>query len=697
MKARTCPIQFAFAFGLLLTTGCREGERGRAAPGTAEITGPVTFNEHVAPILHQHCAPCHWPGGAAPHSLLTYEETEPLAPLIAVVTANRKMPPWLPAPDIIGFADDRSLGDHEIDLLRRWAESGTRGDNSVRVTPPPPPEDWPLGEPDLIVRMAEPYQPEMGRHDVFRNIVIPVPVQGVKYVRAVDLQPGSPKVVHHAQIMVDSTGTSRQIDAADPEPGFDGMVHAKGAENPRGFFLGWTPGMVPFEGSEEMAWPISDATDLVLMLHLRPKPESEPIQAQIGLYFADKPPTRIPQIIKLGSPTIDIAPGESDYTVEDSYQLPVDVYALRVYPHAHYLGKRMEGYAILPDGTKRWLLLIEDWDFNWQDEYRYAEPIFLPKGSRLIMRFTFDNSADNPQNPNHPPVRVVYGPESKDEMGEFLLQVLPRNNSDAAALRDNFRQKELRWQTELLRHLLRFEPDDPSLHYQLALNLQWLGTSEESAAEYERALALDPDDDMAHNNLGTVLQELGRLQEATRHYQQSLELNPTQASVHTNLGSALQALGDQDGAMRHYRSAIELDPDYPQARGRLAFALAQQGKIREALDHFREAIRLDPDWVAPRFGAAWALATDSDSTIRDPAEALRLAKSAAEMSDRRDATVLDALAAAYAATGDFDQAVSVGEEAYWLAIAKGQESLARTIESHMRLYRRGEPFVQPAR
>ena len=176
-----------------------------------------------------------------------------------------------------------------------------------------------------------------------------------------------------------------------------------------------------------LSWELRPNTDLVLQLHLHPSGKPEQVQPSVGFYFTGEPPTNTPFRLNLNPLTLDIPAGASDYSVEDNYRLPVDVELLGVLPHAHYLAKRMEGYAVLPDGSRHDLLLIKDWDFNWQGDYRYAHPVHLPKGTTLAMRFAYDNSSKNVRNPNHPPRRVRYGLQTTDEMAELWFQVLPRN------------------------------------------------------------------------------------------------------------------------------------------------------------------------------------------------------------------------------------------------------------------------------
>lgn len=392
-----------------------------------------TFTRDVAPILFENCASCHRPGGSGPFSVLSYESVHPHAEAIAEQTRSRRMPPWLPSGDRT-FEGERRLQESEIDLLQRWASAGApEGARAHLPAPPAPTPAWPLGEPDLILEAPEYMVPPEGR-DLYRNLVLPVTLDSLRFVRAVDLRPGARAAVHHARLMVDTTGLSRKKDAADAGPGFDGMEGGTHARNPPGHFVGWTPGRVPHAGYPEMAWPLVPGSDLVLQLHLRPDGRSPVVRSRVGLYLADAPPSRPSALVSLGTEIIDIPPGESAHLVSDTFRLPVPVTVLSVYPHAHYLGKTMEGLAHLPGGDTETLIRIDDWDFDWQDEYRLARPLELPAGTLLEMRFTYDNSADNPQNPHHPPRRVRYGSTSTDEMADLLVQVAPANADNAQTL-----------------------------------------------------------------------------------------------------------------------------------------------------------------------------------------------------------------------------------------------------------------------
>ena len=209
-------------------------------------------------------------------------------------------------------------------------------------------------------------------------------------------------------------------------------------QDPDGHFIGWAPGRGPIIAPDGLPWRLDPSTDLVVELHLLPGKAPVAVQPQVGLYFTDKPPAGTPVLIVMGNKAIDIPAGATDYAIEDSYELPVDASVLSVYPHAHYLGKEMTVRAVLPDGGTKTLIHIPRWSFHWQQDYRYVTPIALPRGTRITMRYTYDNSDANDDNPSHPPRRVKAGPQSSDEMGNLGLQLLPRNAADAATLATSF-------------------------------------------------------------------------------------------------------------------------------------------------------------------------------------------------------------------------------------------------------------------
>src|SRR3989442_6836953 len=221
---------------------------GRASPAEPALQAP-TYTKDIAPLLAERCGICHIAGGPAPFSLLTYADSKRHATEITALTRTRYMPPWKADPDNGPFVGQHPLTDAEIDRIQQWVAGGApEGDEgNARAATPPPSADskasgWRLGPPDLIVTLPQPYSLQAEGTDVFRIFVIPLPVTKTRFVRGLEFRTGNPRV-HHANIRLDKTGASRALDAADPGPGYSGLI-ARSANYPEGHFLGWTPGQV---------------------------------------------------------------------------------------------------------------------------------------------------------------------------------------------------------------------------------------------------------------------------------------------------------------------------------------------------------------------------------------------------------------------------------------------------------------------
>jgi Tfp pilus assembly protein PilF/mono/diheme cytochrome c family protein len=585
----------------------------------------VTFNKDVAPILFANCAKCHRPGEVAPFSLLTHADAAKRGKRIADVTRDRHMPPWLPERGDFPLVGERRLRDSEIDTLQRWVAQGMPEGNAADLPPPPAWTDgWQIGKPDVILTPPRPFEAPASDEDIYRNIVLRSPLKAGAFVRAVEFRTnGAP--IHHAVIRVDTTQASRRRDGQDGRPGFDGMMWDN-AQDPEGHFIGWAPGRGPIQSPDGMPWRLDADADLVIELHLVPTRKPVAIQPTIGLLLTDAPPVRTPLTLKMGSKLIDIPAGQADYVVTDTYELPVPVDLMSVYPHAHYLGKEMKVTAALPDGAVKTLLHIPRWSFHWQQDYRYATPVALPRGTTLTMRYSYDNSENNHHNPRHPPVRVKLGPKSTDEMAELGLQVLPQSLADAATLVQSFVDRDALANVALAEMRVRENPDvaeyraflggsylevgrvaeaiphldaavrlnpasatahadlgsallaprDEGILFNLGNGLNRASRFSEAAAAYARALAINPDFPDAHVNLGALLFSRGRTGEALPHFERAVALRPNSAVIHTDYSSVLAASGRFPEALRHVRRALELNPSYGPALKNLA-RLEQMG------------------------------------------------------------------------------------------------------------------------
>jgi mono/diheme cytochrome c family protein len=384
--------------------------------GHPKPDAPITYTRHVAPILQNNCQACHRPGEVAPFPLTNYVEAARHAEMIREVTSSRRMPPWKAADAGLAFHGQRGLSSHEITTLAAWADGGApEGDPADLPEPPVFPDGWQLGTPDLIVTMNEPYAVPASGDDILRYFVLPIPLDQDQMVTAVEFRPGNRRVCHHAIMYLDSSGAARRLDAQDAEPGYPGF--GTPGFRPTGLLGFWAPGYSPKFLPAGVGRRLPHRSlDLVMQLHYHPSGKPESDQSTVGLYFAKQPTTHDDTAFVMGTLLVDIPPGDAAHRLTSSVTLPAAVQVTGITPHMHLIGKQMKVTATLPDGTQQTLLWVNDWDFNWQEQYHYVAPHSLPQGTRLDLEAIYDNSADNPANPNTPPARMALGEQSTDEM-----------------------------------------------------------------------------------------------------------------------------------------------------------------------------------------------------------------------------------------------------------------------------------------
>ena len=459
-------LVLAILFGAVLLVTLPENQSGASAaaayeqPFQPKPPGMLTFSKDIAPIVFNKCTSCHRPGEVAPFSLLSYQDVKKRADQIAYVTGARFMPPWKADQGDYEFKSDRRLTKEQIGIIKQWVEEGAREGNP-RETPALPKftEGWQLGKPDLIVKMNEAFSVPADGPDIYRNFALPLNLTEDKWIKAIEFRPGARSVVHHSLFFFDTTGAARKQDEADPLPGYSagmgglgrgafgaGNLRAGAGNQPAsiGSLGGWAVGGQARVFPEDLAWFLPKGADLVLSTHFHPSGKVEKEASTVGIYFADRAPTKrftgiqLPPLFGVFK-GIDIPAGAKDYTIQDSYELPIDIKAFCVAAHAHYLGKQMKLTAQLPDGQIRTLLLISDWDFAWQDQYQFKEFVSLPKGTRLNVTISYDNSSENPRNPTSPPKRVHWGEGSTDEMGSMSLLVVAAREAELPRLQQDYR------------------------------------------------------------------------------------------------------------------------------------------------------------------------------------------------------------------------------------------------------------------
>jgi Flp pilus assembly protein TadD/mono/diheme cytochrome c family protein len=665
---------------LILAVGLWAGEAAATAQDSA-----VTWSHQIAPLVYSNCTTCHHPGGAGPFSLLTYQDARRWGKQMAAVTSSRYMPPWLPEKGYGDFADERSLSKDEIALIAKWVQSGmAEGDASAAPHAPKYSASWQYGTPDLVLTVERPFTLPASGTDVFRNLVLPYPLKQSHYIRAMEIRPAVPQIVHHANILIDRTASFRRAHPAQWKEGVPGMeleVDTGNEFDPDGNFLFWKPDTPVLVEPEGMPWRLDPGNDLILNMHLKPSGKAETASAEIGLYFTDTPPSKQPMLLQLEhDAALDIPAGDRDFVVEDALRLPVDVEVLGIYPHAHYLGKRMEAWATLPDQKKQWLIVIPSWDIDRQSVYRYRSPVFLPKGSVVHMRYTYDNSSGNEHNPHSPPVRVKAGNRSEDEMAHLWLQVLPVHVPPGSP------DPRLVLQEAWMRNWLNKDPGDIIPLYNLASALTAQGKYQDALVVYRHALALHPGDERTLNEFGATLENSGDWQQAQKVFRQDIadhpatcnarfnlarsELRhdqasfaeeqfrtmltqcPADATLHSGLGAALDSEGHSDAAEAEFRAALQIDAHDFTALYNLGGLALQAGQPQQAADLLQSAVEQRPKDVDAhqQLAAAFALSGRMSDAVVQLREAINLSPANPDLHAQ--------LSQALASTGQLEPAIA---------------------------------------
>lgn len=551
----------------------------------------ITFNRDIAPILYRSCAGCHRPGESGPFPLLAYADAKAHARQIAAVTSSRFMPPWLPEPGALKFADDLRLSEDDIACIQAWVQQGGLEGNAGDLPPKPKfVEGWQLGKPDVIVNATKSFALPPGGTDNYWNFVFRTPVDRTRWLSAIEIRPGDKRLVHHANVLVDRQQSARHQEKV-PGAGFGGMELTLESEafDPDSHFLFWKPGSVPYVERDGMALRLDKDTDLILNAHLQPSGKPETILPTLGLYFTNQPATLHPILLQLENDRmLDIPAGAKDFVVTDEFTVPVDVDVLAIYPHAHYLGKDMQAIAKFPDGHSELLIHIKDWNLNWQAVYRYAEPIKLLKGTTISMKFSYDNSEANVRNPNFPPQKVVAGNRAVDEMAHLWLQVLPQDSVGAAG------DPRAQIVEAMARHNIQKNAEDFEAHYNLAALLMERGELPGAMEHFAEASRIRPNEPTVNNAFGAALLAAGNPQEAISKLTAAVNARSDYFDAHYNLGNALAALGDFKGALAQFQIAVRLKPDDASAEANLGSAFAETGDVKEARKHLERALQLDP-------------------------------------------------------------------------------------------------------
>jgi len=385
-----------------------------AATGSSQ----VTFHKDVEVILQKHCQECHRPGEIAPFSLMSYKDARPWAKAIREDVATRKMPPWFADPKYGHFADDRSLSKQELDTVIAWVDGGAKeGDAKDAPKPLTFTEGWNIPKPDLVLDMNTFHIPAKG--DIpYQYVVLPTKFDHDQWISAAEARPSDRTVVHHVVIFVRDP-KSKWLREAEPGVPFVPPGHGKDFSNTSGggndiLFI-YTPGKIPEMWRPGLGKMIKAGSDLVLQIHYTTSGKETEDHTKVGMVFAKEQPTERAVTIGGNNLGFKIPPGDPNYRVDASNVFPNGATLLNFFPHMHLRGKSFEYRAIYPDGRTEVLLNVPKYDFFWQLDYKLAEPLKIPPGTKIECTAIYDNSPNNPKNPD-PTATVRFGEQSWEEM-----------------------------------------------------------------------------------------------------------------------------------------------------------------------------------------------------------------------------------------------------------------------------------------
>lgn len=389
--------------------------------------GP-TYAKEVAPIIAAKCHICHRDGDIAPFSLNTYDDAVAWSADMQTQITNGVMPPWKPVPGYGDFQDSYALTADEKQTILSWIANGAQlGDPNDL---PPAPADagpWPLGQPDVVLQMPATFTPARGV-DVYRCFVLPDPgFTQTTYLKAMDILPGNRQIVHHVLVYQDTTGTAAALDGQDGQPGYNcfggpgipvDYSNLFGALDSLSGIAGWAPGQRTHFLPDGIGLQIKPGARIVIQVHYYPSRGTGPDQTSMGLYLATSDIQKRLYQIPVVNMDFKIAPE----TVQDvtavfpPFPLPISAKAIQIYPHMHLLGKKIKADLIDPRGNVTPMIYEDNWEFNWQGAYTYAQQVPIPANSKVKVTCTFDNTSNNPTNPNNPTVPVGWGERTTDEM-----------------------------------------------------------------------------------------------------------------------------------------------------------------------------------------------------------------------------------------------------------------------------------------
>ncbi len=403
-------------------------------------TTQKTYTKDIANIIYDKCTSCHRPNEIGPFTLTSYEDVINRSSIIKEVVSTGYMPPWQPDPDYNHFIGEYFLTDIEKQNIIEWIDEGMEFGNSTEEPELPNfPEGSLLGEPDLVLEFEVEHIHEGNNKDEYRYFVLPTGLLEDKVIKAVELRPGNSKVVHHALFFQDTEGRAASFDAQTPEYGFEGFG-GFGTDEVLSYdqYPGYVPGTKPIYYPDGLGQVMEAGADLVIQMHYAPWPVDVTDKSKVNIFFADEDEVvdryvddRLMLPFDLPGGFFEfILPPDQKKEFHGRWNLTVDRSLIGLSPHMHFLGTSWEVWLENPDGSTVNLIKIDDWDFNWQGSYYFQKLIPAMAGSTVHAVATYDNTANNPQNPSDPPIWVTWGEDTKDEMYYLPILSIPYRDGD---------------------------------------------------------------------------------------------------------------------------------------------------------------------------------------------------------------------------------------------------------------------------
>lgn len=558
------PIEYIALYMLMFALGCSSEKKDdpMLATDSSEETGLDACS-----IIINKCSRCHKQGGGAPFPLTTFDEIRKRGKLIEKVTGSKYMPPWLPGKTGHAFKDDISLSPLEISKIKEWVNSGMMNESSMVVGGKSNDNlEWALGEPDLVLEMASPFEMPAESEDRYRHFVLPTGLGVDRYVKGFDFKPGNMVMVHHAFIKIDRTNSSRRQDEADPAFGFDGMDNRNNAAMPEGHFVSWQQGRKPKLTEEGVSWVLPAGSDIVFQLHLKSTGRKEALQSKIGLYFTNAGPSKYLKKVNLTRRDFWIPANDQAFKISESFTLVAPARLRAVMPHAHYLGKTIKADIRYPDGKMENILHIPSWDPAWQSEYVFENPVPMPAGATLVGEITYDNSSANFRNPNPQPKDVPYGPQIQDEMFEVAFQLMVDEKAQFDRISKDIDVYNKRILLNATKFKIKQDPgnaDEWCFLGQVYLSDQDFEKAQES---FVKSINLNPNNPEPYYYLGIYYRFKKDLARAEHYFQKTLRLDKNNAKAHGNLGLLYLAKKDYSRSKACFERALEINPQDQLAR-----------------------------------------------------------------------------------------------------------------------------------